>query len=163
MRGTSGSRHREAGGHADMGRTGGIGGFPQLLDGGSVTGPATRFMASTATGRWKITASHLMWLSRICQGCGGWHDRQLETSVQLVLDELKAILYGDSHSAYRITTRTRAGKSIAGRLSLWCPTFSQKVRKGWAPDTHCRMRVCNGTAELSPRGFPSGQLLRCTN
>ena len=63
-----------------------------LLDGGQRDRAALRNLwSSTANGRWKITVSRPMWLVEdLPKDVAAGHDKQLETGVQMVLDELKA-------------------------------------------------------------------------
>jgi tricorn protease len=69
----------------------GIGGYPQLLDGGSVTAPRYAFYG--LHGDWEVenhgVAPDVMVEDLPADEAAG-HDRQLETGVQIVLDELKA-------------------------------------------------------------------------
>ena len=69
----------------------GIGGFPQLLDGGSVTAP--RYAIYGLNGDWEVENHGLapdVAVEELPKDVAAGHDRQLETGVQLVLDELKA-------------------------------------------------------------------------
>jgi tricorn protease len=69
----------------------GIGGFPQLIDGGSVTAP--RYAIYGLNGDWEVenhgVAPDVM-VEDLPKDVAAGHDRQLETGVQMVLDELKA-------------------------------------------------------------------------
>ncbi|MGD0680909.1 MAG: PDZ domain-containing protein [Terracidiphilus sp.] len=69
----------------------GIGGFPQLIDGGSVTAP--RYAIYGLNGEWEVenhgVAPDVM-VEDLPKDVAAGHDRQLETGVQMVLDELKA-------------------------------------------------------------------------
>jgi tricorn protease len=69
----------------------GIGGFPQLLDGGSVTAP--RYAIYGLNGDWEVENHGIapdVPVEDLPKDVAAGHDRQLETGVQLVLDELKA-------------------------------------------------------------------------
>ena len=69
----------------------GIGGYPSLLDGGYVEAP--RFAIYGLNGDWEVenhgVAPDVM-VEEFPKDVAAGHDRQLETGVQLVLDELKA-------------------------------------------------------------------------
>ena len=69
----------------------GIGGYPQLMDGGSVTAP--RYAIYGLNGEWEVenhgTAPDVA-VEDLPKDVAAGHDRQLETGVQMVLDELKA-------------------------------------------------------------------------
>jgi tricorn protease len=69
----------------------GIGGYPQLLDGGSVTAP--RYAIFGLSGDWEVENHGIapdVPVEDLPKDFAAGHDRQLETGVQLVLDELKA-------------------------------------------------------------------------
>jgi len=69
----------------------GIGGFPQLLDGGHVTAP--RYAIYGLNGDWEVENHGIapdVAVEDLPKDVAAGHDRQLETGVQLVLDELKA-------------------------------------------------------------------------
>jgi tricorn protease len=69
----------------------GIGGYPQLLDGGSVTAP--RYAWFGLTGQWEVENHGVapdVVVEETPKDVAAGHDRQLETGVQIVLDELKA-------------------------------------------------------------------------
>ncbi|MGD0547058.1 MAG: PDZ domain-containing protein [Terracidiphilus sp.] len=69
----------------------GIGGYPQLLDGGSVTAP--RYAWFGLNGDWEVENHGVapdVAVEELPKDFAAGHDRQLETGVQLVLDELKA-------------------------------------------------------------------------
>jgi tricorn protease len=69
----------------------GIGGFPVLLDGGSVTAP--RYAIYGLNGEWEVENHGIapdVPVEDLPKDVAAGHDRQLETGVQLVLDELKA-------------------------------------------------------------------------
>jgi tricorn protease len=69
----------------------GIGGFPQLLDGGSVTAP--RYAIYGINGDWEVENHGIapdVAVEDLPKDVAEGHDRQLETGVQLLLDELKA-------------------------------------------------------------------------
>ena len=69
----------------------GIGGFPSLLDGGSVTAP--RYAIYGLNGDWEVENRGItpdVAVEDLPKDVAAGHDRQLETGVQLVLDELKA-------------------------------------------------------------------------
>jgi tricorn protease len=69
----------------------GIGGYPQLMDGGSVTAP--RYAIYGLNGEWEVenhgTAPDVA-VEDLPKDVAAGHDRQLETGVQIVLEELKA-------------------------------------------------------------------------
>ena len=69
----------------------GIGGYPQLIDGGSVTAP--RYAIYGLNGEWEVenhgVAPDVM-VEELPKDVAAGHDRQLETGVQMVLEELKA-------------------------------------------------------------------------
>jgi len=69
----------------------GIGGFPTLLDGGRVTAP--RYAIFGLNGGWEVENHGIapdVPVEELPKDVAAGHDRQLETGVQLVLDELKA-------------------------------------------------------------------------
>jgi tricorn protease len=69
----------------------GIGGYPTLLDGGSVTAP--RYAIYGLNGQWEVENHGIapdVPVEDLPKDVAAGHDRQLETGVQLVLDELKA-------------------------------------------------------------------------
>jgi tricorn protease len=69
----------------------GIGGYPPLLDGGSVTAP--RYGIYGLKGDWEVENRGIapdVPVEELPKDFVAGHDRQLETGVQLVLDELKA-------------------------------------------------------------------------
>jgi tricorn protease len=69
----------------------GIGGFPTLLDGGSVTAP--RYAIYGLNGDWEVENHGIapdVAVEDLPKDVAAGHDRQLETGVQMVLDELKA-------------------------------------------------------------------------
>jgi tricorn protease len=69
----------------------GIGGYPPLLDGGSVTAP--RYAIFGLNGDWEVENHGIapdVPVEELPKDFAAGHDRQLETGVQLVLDELKA-------------------------------------------------------------------------
>jgi tricorn protease len=69
----------------------GIGGFPQLIDGGSVTAP--RYAIYGLNGDWEVENHGIapdVAVEDLPKDVAAGHDRQLETGVQIVLDELKA-------------------------------------------------------------------------
>ncbi|MGA2352029.1 MAG: PDZ domain-containing protein [Terracidiphilus sp.] len=69
----------------------GIGGYPQLLDGGTVTAP--RYAIYGLNGDWEVENHGIapdVAIEDLPKDVAAGHDRQLETGVQLVLDELKA-------------------------------------------------------------------------
>jgi tricorn protease len=69
----------------------GIGGYPTLLDGGSVTAP--RYAIYGLNGEWEVENHGIapdVPVEELPKDVAAGHDRQLETGVQLVLDELKA-------------------------------------------------------------------------
>jgi tricorn protease len=69
----------------------GIGGYPTLLDGGSVTAP--RYGIYGLNGEWEVENHGIapdVPVEDLPKDVAAGHDRQLETGVQLVLDELKA-------------------------------------------------------------------------
>jgi tricorn protease len=69
----------------------GIGGYPTLLDGGSVTAP--RYGIYGLSGDWEVENHGIapdVPVEDLPKDVAAGHDRQLETGVQLVLDELKA-------------------------------------------------------------------------
>jgi tricorn protease len=68
----------------------GIGGYPQLLDGGSVTAP--RYAIYGLNGDWEVENHGIapdVMVEDLPKDVAAGHDRQLETGVQMVLDELK--------------------------------------------------------------------------
>jgi len=69
----------------------GIGGYPVLLDGGRVTAP--RYAIYGLNGEWEVENHGIapdVPVEELPKDVAEGHDRQLETGVQLVLDELKA-------------------------------------------------------------------------
>jgi tricorn protease len=69
----------------------GIGGYPTLIDGGSVTAP--RYAIYGVNGEWEVENHGIapdVAVEDMPKDVAAGHDRQLETGVQLVLDELKA-------------------------------------------------------------------------
>jgi tricorn protease len=69
----------------------GIGGYPQLLDGGMVTAP--RYAIYGLNGQWEVENHGInpdVPVEDLPKDAAAGHDRQLETGVQLVLDDLKA-------------------------------------------------------------------------
>jgi tricorn protease len=69
----------------------GIGGYPTLLDGGSVTAP--RYAIFGLNGDWEVENHGIapdVPVEELPKDVAAGHDRQLETGVQLVLDGLKA-------------------------------------------------------------------------
>jgi tricorn protease len=69
----------------------GIGGYPQLIDGGSVTAP--RYAIYGVDGQWEVENHGIapdVSVEELPKDFAAGHDRQLETGVQMVLDELKA-------------------------------------------------------------------------
>jgi tricorn protease len=69
----------------------GIGGYPTLLDGGSVTSP--RYAIYGLNGDWEVENRGIppdVEVELLPKDVADGHDRQLEQGVQLVLDELKA-------------------------------------------------------------------------
>jgi tricorn protease len=69
----------------------GIGGYPQLLDGGFVTAP--RYAIYGLNGDWEVENRGIapdVPVEELPKDVAAGHDRQLETGVQMVLDELKA-------------------------------------------------------------------------
>jgi len=69
----------------------GIGGYPQLLDGGSVTAP--RYAIYGINGQWEVENHGIapdVAVEDLPKAVAEGHDLQLETGVQMVLDELKA-------------------------------------------------------------------------
>jgi tricorn protease len=69
----------------------GIGGYPTLLDGGGVTAP--RYAIYGLNGDWEVENHGVapdVPVEELPKDVAAGHDRQLETGVQLVLDELKA-------------------------------------------------------------------------
>jgi tricorn protease len=69
----------------------GIGGYPQLIDGGSVTAP--RYAIYGLNGDWEVENHGIapdVAVEDLPKDVAAGHDRQLETGVQIVLDELKA-------------------------------------------------------------------------
>jgi tricorn protease len=69
----------------------GIGGFPTLIDGGSVTAP--RYAIYGLNGDWEVENHGIapdVAVEDLPKDVAAGHDRQLETGVQMVLDELKA-------------------------------------------------------------------------
>jgi tricorn protease len=69
----------------------GIGGFPPLIDGGTVTAP--RYAIYGLNGEWEVenhgVAPDVM-VEDMPKDAAAGHDRQLETGIQMVLEELKA-------------------------------------------------------------------------
>jgi tricorn protease len=68
----------------------GIGGYPSLLDGGGVTAP--RFAIYGIKGEWEVENHGIapdVTVEELPKDFAAGHDRQLETGVQMVLDELK--------------------------------------------------------------------------
>jgi tricorn protease len=68
----------------------GIGGYPSLIDGGSVTAPHFAFMG--LTGNWEVENHGIapdVMVEELPKDFAAGHDVQLETGVKLVLDELK--------------------------------------------------------------------------
>jgi tricorn protease len=68
----------------------GIGGYPQLLDGGYVNAP--RYAIYGLNGQWEVENHGIapdVAVEELPADVAAGHDRQLETGVQLVLDELK--------------------------------------------------------------------------
>lgn len=68
----------------------GIGGFPPLLDGGRVTAP--RYAIYGLNGDWEVENRGIppdVEVEELPKDVAAGHDKQLETGVQLVLDELK--------------------------------------------------------------------------
>ena len=69
----------------------GIGGFPPLIDGGGVTAP--RYAIFGLNGDWEVENRGIapdVMVEDLPKDVAAGHDRQLETGVQMVLDELKA-------------------------------------------------------------------------
>ncbi len=69
----------------------GIGGYPTLIDGGSVTAP--RYAIYGLNGDWEVENHGIapdVAVEDLPKDVAAGHDRQLETGVQIVLDELKA-------------------------------------------------------------------------
>ena len=69
----------------------GIGGYPTLLDGGDVNAP--RYAIYGLNGEWEVENHGIapdVAVEELPKDVAAGHDRQLETGVQLVLDELKA-------------------------------------------------------------------------
>ncbi|MFZ1085358.1 MAG: PDZ domain-containing protein [Terracidiphilus sp.] len=69
----------------------GIGGYPQLLDGGFVMAP--RYAIFGLNGNWEVENHGIapdVTVEELPKDFAAGHDRQLETGVQMVLDELKA-------------------------------------------------------------------------
>jgi tricorn protease len=69
----------------------GIGGYPTLIDGGSVTAP--RYAIYGLNGNWEVENHGIapdVAVEDLPKDAAAGHDRQLETGVQMVLDELKA-------------------------------------------------------------------------
>jgi tricorn protease len=69
----------------------GIGGYPQLLDGGNVMAP--RYAIYGINGDWEVENHGIapdVDVEELPKDVAAGHDRQLETGVQMVLDELKA-------------------------------------------------------------------------
>jgi tricorn protease len=69
----------------------GIGGFPTLIDGGGVTAP--RYAIYGLNGDWEVENHGIapdVAVEDLPKDVAAGHDRQLETGVQMVLDELKA-------------------------------------------------------------------------
>lgn len=68
----------------------GIGGYPPLIDGGSVTSPHFAFMG--LTGNWEVENHGIapdVMVEELPKDVAAGHDVQLETGVKMVLDELK--------------------------------------------------------------------------
>ena len=68
----------------------GIGGYPPLVDGGSVTAPHFAFMG--LTGSWEVENHGIapdVMVEELPKDFAAGHDVQLETGVKMVLDELK--------------------------------------------------------------------------
>ncbi len=68
----------------------GVGGYPQLIDGGSVTAP--RYAIYGINGQWEVENHGIapdVAVEDLPKAAAAGHDRQLETGVQMVLDELK--------------------------------------------------------------------------
>lgn len=68
----------------------GIGGYPPLIDGGSVTSPHFAFMG--LTGNWEVENHGIapdVMVEELPKDVAAGHDVQLETGVKIVLDELK--------------------------------------------------------------------------
>jgi tricorn protease len=69
----------------------GIGGYPQLLDGGAVTAP--RYAIYGVNGQWEVENHGIapdVPVEDLPKDAAAGHDLQLETGVQMVLDDLKA-------------------------------------------------------------------------
>jgi tricorn protease len=69
----------------------GIGGYPTLIDGGSVNAP--RYAIYGLNGEWEVENHGIapdVMVEDLPKDVAAGHDRQLETGVQMVLDELKA-------------------------------------------------------------------------
>jgi tricorn protease len=69
----------------------GIGGYPPLLDGGSVTAP--RYAIFGLNGDWEVENHGIapdVPVEELPKDFAAGHDRQLETGVQLVMEDLKA-------------------------------------------------------------------------
>jgi tricorn protease len=69
----------------------GIGGFPPLIDGGTVTAP--RYAIYGLNGEWEVENHGIapdVMVEDLPKDAAAGHDRQLETGVQMVLEELKA-------------------------------------------------------------------------
>jgi tricorn protease len=69
----------------------GIGGFPPLIDGGGVTAP--RYAIYGLNGDWEVENHGIapdVMVEDLPKDVAAGHDRQLETGVQMVLEELKA-------------------------------------------------------------------------
>jgi tricorn protease len=69
----------------------GIGGYPPLMDGGYVTAP--RYAIYGLNGDWEVENRGIapdVMIEDLPKDVAAGHDRQLETGVQMVLDELKA-------------------------------------------------------------------------
>jgi tricorn protease len=69
----------------------GIGGYPQLLDNGRVTAP--RYAIYGLNGQWEVENHGIapdVPVEDLPKDAAAGHDRQLETGVQMVLDDLKA-------------------------------------------------------------------------
>ena len=69
----------------------GIGGYPTLIDGGGVTAP--RYAIYGLNGDWEVENRGIapdVMVEDLPKDVAAGHDRQLETGVQMVLDELKA-------------------------------------------------------------------------
>jgi len=69
----------------------GIGGYPTLIDGGSVNAP--RYAIYGLNGEWEVENHGIapdVIVEDLPKDVAAGHDRQLETGVQMVLEELKA-------------------------------------------------------------------------